>query len=77
MILLARKVIHDMNNHIFCLKGLADSNNIEEIKNYLHNLNETIGKLDFKIKTGNPICDAIINEKFNVSQSEDIETIKL
>jgi hypothetical protein len=70
-----RKVIHDMNNHIFCLKCLADNNNIEEIKNYLHNLNETISKLDFKIKTGNPICDAIINEKFNISQSEDIEFI--
>lgn len=70
-----RKVIHDMNNHISCLKGLAENNNIAEIKDYLHNLSETLNKLDFKIKTGNPICDAIINEKFNISQSDGIEFI--
>ena len=67
-----RKVIHDMNNHISCLRNLADNNNLEEIKKYLHNISQTIGKLDFKIKTGHPICDAVINEKLNISQIEGI-----
>lgn len=70
-----RKVIHDMNNHISCLRNLADNNNIIEIKEYLHNLSDTISKLDFRIKTGNPICDAVINEKFNISKNENIEFI--
>lgn len=68
-----KKVIHDMHNHISCLRNLADHNNLEEIKKYLHNISETVDKLDFKIKTGNPICDAIINEKYNISKTEDID----
>ena len=70
-----RKVIHDMNNHISCLKNLADNNNLDEIKNYLHNISKTVSKLDLEIKTGNPISDAIINEKFNISQTEGIKFI--
>ena len=68
-----RKVRHDINNHISCLKVLSEDNNIVEIKNYLHNLTDAVSKLDFKIKTGNPISDAIINEKHNISCSEGIE----
>ncbi|WP_243156289.1 ATP-binding protein [Clostridium sp. C2-6-12] len=68
-----RKVIHDMNNHISCLKNLADTNNFEEIKKYLYKISNTVSKLDFKIKTGNPICDAIINEKYNISKAEEID----
>lgn len=67
-----RKVVHDMNNHISCLKNLADTNNWEEMKKYLYKISNTVSKLDFKIKTGNPICDAIINEKYNISQTEGI-----
>ena len=68
-----RKVIHDMNNHISCLRNLAQNNNLDEIKKYLYNISETVEKLDFKFKTGNPICDAVINEKFNISQTEGID----
>jgi sensor histidine kinase YesM len=67
-----RKVVHDMNNHISCLKSLADANNWDEMKKYLYKISNTVSKLDFKIKTGNPICDAIINEKYNISQAEGI-----
>ena len=68
-----RKVIHDMNNHISCLRNLAQNNNLDEIKKYLYNISETVEKLDFKIKTGNPICDAVINEKYNISQADGID----
>lgn len=68
-----RKVIHDMNNHISCLKSLADANNLKEIKKYIHNMSDTVENLNFKIKTGNPICDAVINEKYNIAQAEGME----
>ncbi|AQS08021.1 hypothetical protein CLOBY_00700 [Clostridium saccharobutylicum] len=68
-----RKVIHDMNNHISCLRNLADNNNLKEVKKYLHNISETVSCLNFKIKTGNPISDAIVNEKFNISLAEGIK----
>ncbi|MBY6879961.1 ATP-binding protein [Clostridium botulinum] len=70
-----RGIIHDMNNHVSCLKNLAATNNIEDIKKYLININETINKLDFKIKTGNSISDAVINEKYNIAKANKIEFI--
>ncbi|MBU3100059.1 GHKL domain-containing protein [Clostridium sp. DSM 17811] len=68
-------VIHDLNNHLACLKSLTEDNNIEEIKKYLNNIGNTVSKLDFKIKTGNSISDAVINEKYNIAQGEGIEFI--
>lgn len=68
-----RGVIHDMNNHIICLKNMADNSDVEGIEKYLGNITETISRLDLKIKTGNSISDAIINEKYNIAMSEKIE----
>ncbi|EKS4344355.1 sensor histidine kinase [Clostridium sporogenes] len=68
-----RRIMHDMNNHLICLKNLAKSKNIEEINNYLDTLGQTINKLDCKIKTGNAVSDAVINEKYNIAKLEDIE----
>ncbi|EJP6471452.1 GHKL domain-containing protein [Clostridium botulinum] len=70
-----KSIIHDMNNHVSCLKNLAATNNIEDIKKYLININETISNLDFKIKTGNSISDAVINEKYNIAKDNKIEFI--
>lgn len=70
-----RSIMHDMNNHLVCLKNLAADNNVDNIKKYLDNIGETISKVDFKIKTGNPISDAVINEKFNIAKAEGIEFI--
>jgi len=70
-----RGIIHDMNNHVSCLRNLAANNNIEDIKKYLININETISKLDFKIKTGNSISDAVINEKYNIAKANEIDFI--
>jgi hypothetical protein len=67
-----RSVKHDMTNHLICLKNLAEQENLEEINNYLHTLGHTINKLDTKIKTGNPVSDAIINEKYNIAKLENI-----
>lgn len=68
-----RKVTHDINNHVSCLTALADNNNLKDIKQYLHNISDTVNRLDFKFRTGNPIADAIINEKYNISKAENIE----
>lgn len=70
-----RSIKHDMQNHLLCLKSLANNNNIEEIKKYLQLLGQTIEKLNYKIKTGNVISDAIINEKYNIAKLENIEFV--
>lgn len=68
-----RSIKHDMNNHLLCLKNLAQNGNVEELNNYLHTLGQTIEKLDYNIKTGNAISDAIINEKYNIAKMENIK----
>lgn len=70
-----RSIKHDMQNHLLCLKSLANDNNIEEIKRYLQLLGQTIEKLNYKIKTGNVISDAIINEKYNIAKMDNIEFV--
>lgn len=67
-----RSIKHDMNNHISCLRNLINTNNITETKKYLDNISKTINKLDFEIKTGNCISDAIINEKYTIAKSNGI-----
>ncbi|AKA71340.1 sensor histidine kinase [Clostridium scatologenes] len=68
-----RSVMHDMNNHLNCLKSLAINNNIEEIKGYIDSIGQAMNRLDFKIKTGNPVSDAVINEKYNIAKAEGIK----
>lgn len=70
-----KRIMHDMNNHIACLRNLADVNNIEEVKKYLDNISQTISKLGPRIKTGNPISDAVINEKYNIAEKQGVEFI--
>ncbi|MCY6958315.1 sensor histidine kinase [Clostridium brassicae] len=70
-----RGIKHDMNNHLSCLRSLANTNNVEEIKKYLYNIGQTVSKLDFEIKTGNAISDSVINEKYNIAKANKIEFI--
>ncbi|SQC02779.1 membrane-associated ATP-binding domain-containing protein [Clostridium tetanomorphum] len=70
-----RRIMHDMNNHLICLRNLAENKNIEEITKYLDTLGQTVSKLDCKIKTGNTVSDAVINEKYNIAKLEGIEFI--
>jgi sensor histidine kinase YesM len=68
-----RSIKHDMTNHLICLKNLSKQGNLEEIINYLHTLGQRLAKLDNTINTGNPVSDAIINEKYNIAKLEGIE----
>ncbi|MBZ9622103.1 GHKL domain-containing protein [Clostridium sp. FP2] len=68
-------IMHDMHNHLLCLKTLAKMENTVEINKYLDALGQTIDKLDCKIKTGNAVSDAIINEKYNIAKVEGIDFV--
>lgn len=68
-----RSIKHDMKNHILCLKKLIESKNLEEIYTYINTLDETLSTLDYIIKTGNAISDAIVNEKYSIAKKKGIE----
>lgn len=68
-----RSVIHDMNNHVSCLKNLANNEKIKEMKVYLSDIGYEINEVDFNIKTGNSIADAVINEKYSIAKEKNIQ----
>lgn len=59
-----RKFRHDLNNHLFCLKEMAEREDIDEIKKYLDGMNGEMQKIKgATYSTGNELFDAILNDK--------------
>lgn len=59
-----RKARHEMKNHMANLKSLTASGNFQAAGHYMEKLEETMGTLDYKFATGNPVTDVIINDKY-------------
>lgn len=77
-----RRIRHDMKNQMTVLQSLlqekgilADSKN-EELRIYIEDMFGAIDQTETKIRTGNTVCDAIINNKFHVAENE-IENIRV
>lgn len=66
---------HDYHSHIQTLKSLAVDNNIEGISSYLQELETDLSTLVAKIKTGNPMADAILGSKMSLAQSNGIKVV--
>lgn len=58
-----RQSVHDYKNHVIVLKQLADENRLEEIKAFLVEESDSIGKQLFMIRTGNSVVDTLVNLK--------------
>lgn len=58
-----RRVRHDMKNHMMCLQHLAQLEDLEGIQKYLNNLGSIVEQIDTELHCGNPLIDAICNEK--------------
>lgn len=57
---------HDLRGHINNITQYVKKQNntdIEELNNYIRNMEETVSRLDFGYQTGNPITDIIIHQK--------------
>lgn len=67
-----RGVKHDMKNHISNIRGLISSGSYEAACEYVQTLSDTVDRLICRFNTGNPVCDVIINDKYNIAQKEDI-----
>lgn len=58
-----RGVRHDLNSHIGVMAELIGQHQYEAAQDYLKTLYQTAERFDYKIKTGNPVTDVIVNEK--------------
>ena len=66
---------HDYRNHIQTMKAYAAEGDMEAIKDYLDKLDTDLNTVDTVIKTGNAMCDAILNSKISLAQSRHIPVI--
>ena len=63
-----RGMKHDMKNTLSVIMQLAlneEGQSNEELQNYLSELNQTMGRLDFRYKTGNSVVDVLLNMKYH------------
>lgn len=63
---------HDYHNHIQTMKAYLQMNKIDELEQYLNNLDKDLTTVDTVIKTGNVMVDAILNSKISLAKSKDI-----
>lgn len=64
---------HDYHNHIQVMKAYLEFKNYTGLHFYLDNLSEDLIKVDSVIKTGNMMCDAILNTKIAIALSHGIK----
>ncbi|MDE6851135.1 MAG: GHKL domain-containing protein [Lachnospiraceae bacterium] len=71
-----RGLRHDMRSHLsgiaLFVKNLTGVEN-EELERYIGKMEETVSKLDFTYRTGNPITDIIIHQKKQEAEKKQIQ----
>lgn len=68
----SRRMWHDINNHLGCIRQLIDSHHPEEANEYLNKINSSINRLRGNINTGSVILDAVLNDKYEITQMHGI-----
>ena len=58
-----RRFRHDYKNHMIVVNAFLESGNVKEAREYLESINDSINGVINKIKTGNFVSDAILNNK--------------
>lgn len=64
-----RKLYHDINNHMACIKELQN----EDVNEYIDSINEELKEYKNTFNTNNMILDIILHEKNSVCKKENIE----
>lgn len=58
-----RRFRHDYKNHMIVVNAFLESGKVKEAREYLESVNDSINGVINKIKTGNFVSDAILNNK--------------
>ncbi len=69
------KIIHDYTNHLLCIKGLLDDDNVEELKEYIDNIAREYKIANKFVSTDNVLLDVLINNKYEKALKKDISMI--
>lgn len=68
-----RRFKHDIKNHIICLKYLLREKEYDEATNYVLQLETQIRHFKPRFTSGNHVIDAILNEKINYIEENEIK----
>ncbi len=63
---------HDIKNHITIMEELIEQQRYQETQTFLFSMKESIDCLDYLYKTGHPVTDVIINEKYKQAEKKEI-----
>lgn len=63
---------HDYHNHLQTIKAYLQMGELEQINHYLLELEEDLDKVDTLVKSGNLMCDAILNSKLSLALNKNI-----
>lgn len=63
---------HDYRNHLEVISGFAKSDRKMELIEYLSSINASLDKIDFRIRTGSDLLDAIVNAKISRADASNI-----
>ncbi len=69
-----RELRHDLKNHIFSLKGLAESGTKEELLGYLEKMTDAVEEATYVSMSKNSAVDAVLNEKLLYAQKNSVST---
>lgn len=70
-----RGLRHDMRSHLESIAAVvkgSSGNDTEELDRYIGKMEETVDRLDFAYRTGNPITDIIIHQKKQEAERQGI-----
>ena len=63
---------HDYHNHLQSLKGYLSLNKVEQMKNYLNELETDLDSIDTLYHSGNLQLDSILNAKLSIAEKGQI-----
>ncbi len=67
-----RKKTHEYKNQIMCMEALATQKKYDELKEYIRNINGSLSKELYTIRTNHVIVDAILNSKYQEMSEKKI-----
>lgn len=63
---------HDIRNHLLVVGGLLKKGNVEKAKAYIGKLDEAAAYMAFPFRTGSPVLDALLENKFALAKRKGI-----
>lgn len=68
-----RGIKHDYRNHLQGMSAFIETNQLSELQDYIHQLNNELNQVDTIIRTGNTMVDALVNTKLTIAQEKGVE----